>query len=352
MKFNIDLPFKKKKKNLTLTLNEVKRETEKAVTLIFDDDEACKYLPGQYLTLIMKIDGKEERRSYSICSTPKTENGISVTVKEITGGKVSGFINRNVAKGQTIEILAPEGNFLLPDDHQGHLVFIAAGSGITPVFSMIKEVLHHLENDVTLIYGNRNESSVIFGSELRQLAEKFADRFTLIETLSQPSENWNGLKGRINHELLKNNLQRLNNDAFYYLCGPEELMKTTKEFLLKSGVTDKKIKQEKFVTSKKEPEMNGEEQIIERQVTVIVDGEEHQVIVKPDETILEAALDDDIDMPFSCQSGICTTCRGKLISGKVSMEEDEGLSPEEIENGYVLNCVGHPLTDDVKIEIG
>ncbi len=358
--------FKKKKekaknKFLELEVKEIINETHDAVTLVFDPAEQnFHYLPGQFVTLIFEIEGKEERRSYSLCSSPFTGDDPAVTIKRVADGKISNFINDHIKAGDKIKVMPAMGNFITNPDAKTsrNVVVFGAGSGITPLISIIKSILQiETGSRVILIYANRNEETIIFRNLLDQLKEKFANHLHTIHILSQPTVSWKGLAGRLTKETLKEILMDLPDFSVqksdYFLCGPTGFMHTVEETLDELKVAKSKVFKESFVSSGTEKDAaTSSPEIIDRQVTVVLDNEEYEVGVPAKRTILESGLDQNLDMPFSCQSGLCTACRGKLLSGKVHMEESDGLSDEELEKGYVLCCVSHPLTDDVKIEIG
>lgn len=357
------LGFFKRKKNtpeisserITLTISELIRETDDATTLIFETTPEIPYLPGQFLTVIFNIEGQEVRRSYSLCSAPETDKCPSITIKKIKNGLVSNYVHDHLSPGDTIEVLKPLGKFVLnTNDAPKNIIAIAAGSGITPVMSIIKSALHNSNVEkVWLIFGNRDEKNIIFKNKLEELCIKHNGKFKTIHALSQPTPNWNGIKGRLNatslYEILKQeDIPLANTQSF--LCGPAGFMDEAKKALLNFGIEEKNIIRESFISETKQADTSTT--ITEQHVSIIVNGNEHDVIVPKGRSILESGLDKGLDMPFSCQSGLCSACRGKLIAGKIHMDEDEGLTDNELEEGYVLCCVGHPLTDDVKIEIG
>ncbi|MBJ6118564.1 ferredoxin--NADP reductase [Pontibacter sp. BT310] len=353
----------------TLKIADITRETSDAVTLHFEQpqNQTINYKPGQFLTLIIPFEGKKERRSYSLSSTPH-ENTLSVTIKRVPGGKVSNYLLDNAAVGQEIEIMEPLGNFCITCDaaETRNVILLGAGSGITPLMSILKGVLREEPNSkVTLLYGNRDENSVIFKDQLEQLRAENPDRLQIAYIYSQPKQNCE-YRGRMNQSLMIKILERLQlsriSNGLYFMCGPEGMMDEVKKALNVLHVPSDKVFRESFVSSKLtgEPDSNehgnvsatDEDEITTQTVTIIYEGSEYSVTVNPDQTILEAALDQDVDLPYSCQAGLCTACRGKCLSGKVHLDEREGLSDAELDEGYVLNCVGHPLTSDVVIEIG
>ncbi|WP_242928533.1 ferredoxin--NADP reductase [Pontibacter vulgaris] len=356
---------------LNLKVVEITRETSDAITLHFEhpDKRTIAYKPGQFLTLILPVGDKKERRSYSLSSTPHEAPRLSVTVKRVAGGLVSNYLLDNVQVGQQIEIMEPLGNFNITTDSASnrHIILFGAGSGITPLMSILKAVLHEEPNSkVTLLYGNRDEDNVIFKAQLQQLQQKYGERLHIEYIYSQPKFECEH-RGRMNQSMVIKILERLKltkpENALYYMCGPDGMMEEARKALNLLHVPADRILRESFVSSKlneqPEPDQHGDVcatendgEITTQTVTIIYEGSEYSVEVKPDQTILEAALDQDVDLPYSCQAGLCTACRGKCLSGKVHLDEREGLSDAELDEGYVLNCVGHPLTSDVVIEIG
>lgn len=363
--------FKSKKKEkatdsryINLTVKEVIRETEDAVTLVFDQPESgnLSYKPGQFITLIITIDGKKIRRAYSLCSSPFLNEDPAVTVKAVEGGAMSNYINNQVKAGDVIEIMEPMGSFTpeISATNKKHLYLVAGGSGITPMLSIAKSILkEEPESKVSLVYANRDEKSIIFKSIIEGLSSEYEDRFDVTHSLENPPGDWGGLSGWLDIEKLKSSFEKAENDAYdlveYYTCGPQPMMDIVMDTCKELGIADEHKHMESFVagnTSPKDIIVDEEGALAEREVTVILDGEEHKYSVKADSTILETGLDNGIDMPYSCQSGLCTACRGKCLSGKIKMDEEDGLTDQEKDEGYVLLCVGHPLTDDVVVEIG
>ncbi|UYZ63671.1 ferredoxin--NADP reductase [Hymenobacter weizhouensis] len=365
---------------LTLTVVELTQETPDAVTIHFErhDRQAVSCLPGQFLTLILPCGpgGKKERRAYSLSSTPSEAPRLAVTVKRVAGGLMSNYLLDTVQVGQQLEVMAPIGNFTLTPQPGAarSVVLVGAGSGITPLMSMLKAVLREEpQSQVLLVYGNRNEESVIFAEQLRRLEQQYAGRLQVEHVYSQPKGPVTAHQhtGRLNRTMLLRILEQRHSfppaQAEYYLCGPEGMMLEAQAALELLGVPASRIRRESFVaaaeateTAAAQPHGHGdvsaattdEGASLTRTVTIHYEGAEYQFAVEPNQTILEAALDQDIDLPYSCQAGLCTACRGKCLSGKVHLDEREGLSDAEMNQGYVLTCVGHPLTSDVVIEIG
>lgn len=362
--------FKKKEKEvnvnpfLPLKVREVVRETSDTVTLYFEQPEPyLEYKPGQFLTLVMEFDGKEQRRSYSLCTSPFVDPFPGISVKRVPEGLFSNFLNEKVFPGKTLNVVKPMGNFTTEfhSKNRRHFFLIAGGSGITPIMGILKSVLvNEPQSIITLIYCSRNEEQIIFNKQLELLQLANPDRLTVIHNLSQPSENWKGLKGRLSPIVLKELFAKAEYEPryeeIYFMCGPEGIMETTQQVLDELGVERERIHRESFFSAAAhqahEDALKGiNNGILTRDVTIILEGEEHVVTVPPSKTVLESGLAAGLNMPYSCQSGLCTACRGRVLSGQVKMDEDAGLSEKELAAGYVLCCVSRPLTDDIKITI-
>lgn len=348
----------------TLKIKEIVRETPDTITIHLKQPLFRKipYYAGQFLTLIVKdATGKKYRRAYSLCSAPHLDSTLAVTVKRVEGGLVSNLLNDTVKAGEKLEIMEPMGNFVLrthPDNNR-HIVLFGGGSGITPLMSMLKVALNYEQNSVvSLIYTCKDEENIIFKNQLDDLKTKHGDRFNLIYVLTRPktdlSQKENHFEGRITKDFIKTTLEKLPNlrDKIFYLCGPEGMMDTIEETLSEMNIPKDTIQKENFFAPVNSDEESGEAVLDGRKmVKIMLNGTETEVAVDAKKTILEAALDDEIDMPYSCQSGLCTACRGLCLSGKVTMDSNEALSEAEITEGYILTCQAHPLTDDVKIDM-
>ncbi|MBK6263512.1 ferredoxin--NADP reductase [Marivirga sp. S37H4] len=356
-------PTQKKDRYKQLTVREVIREAKDAIVIVFEQpDWDFKYTAGQFLTLITDIEGESVRRAYSLCTSPLVDKYPAVAVKRVENGRMSNHLNDHLKAGDTMKVLEPMGNFTTEVDakKKRHLIMFAGGSGITPMMGISKSILHaEPESIISLIYANRNLESIIFKKSFDELEDKYEGRMHVIHILDDAPLNWQGESGLLNEEMLRKILDRIPNwgidSTQYLMCGPEGMMKNVESYLDTFGIDKANIFKESFVQGtidKAEKGTAGKEQGQDYEVTVLFDGEEYKFEVPKDKTILETALDLDIDLPFSCQSGLCTACRGKLLSGSVHMDEDEGLSDAEKEEGYILNCVGHPTSPDVKIKIG
>ncbi|MFC5412832.1 2Fe-2S iron-sulfur cluster-binding protein [Larkinella bovis] len=347
-----------------LKVKEVVRQTPDAVTIHFWHplNEVIRYQPGQYLTFILPFDGQKIRRSYSMSSSPHTDVALAVTIKRLPGGVVSNYLCDTTKPGDVFETLEPLGTFVpkLDPANQRQIVLIGAGSGITPLISMAKSVLHvEPRSTIWLLYGNRNRASIIFEKELNDLVQRSGGRFRVTHLLSQPEPGWSGLQGRLNQsailKLLEEQPHHVLQQTDFYICGPDGLMDEARSALRILDVPAHQVHKESFATSSHET--HGE--VVEAEpagsstpeVTILYEGSEYKFTVEPHQTILEAALELDIDLPYSCQAGMCTACMGRCLSGKVHLDEDDGLAESELQAGYILTCVARPLTSDVVIEI-
>lgn len=349
--------------HLNLKVKEVVKETADAISIYFEQPASgdVKYNSGQFFTLIADINGKSERRAYSLCTSPFVDNFPAVTVKRVEGGVMSNHLNQNLKAGDTMEVLEPIGNFVTTysANNERHIVLFGGGSGITPLISIAKSTLSQEPNSkVSLIYANRDLNSIIFKNALENLEKENLGRFKVVHVLGEAPAGWVGHTGFLTQEIIKDSLDTLpqyeSDKTEYFMCGPGPMMDIVEQSLSALSIPKSQVHKESFTSdsSKKENLSSATSKIVTREVTVIYDGEEYKYSVAPGETILERGLEEDIDLPFSCQSGLCTACRGKCLSGKVRMDEEEGLSEAEINEGYVLPCVSHPLTDGVVIEIG
>jgi ring-1,2-phenylacetyl-CoA epoxidase subunit PaaE len=348
-----------------LKVKNVIKETQDAISIVFEQPEnKIAYKSGQFLTLIVPVSGKEIRRAYSLCSSPFVDTDLAVTVKRVEKGAMSNWLADNLKPGLRVKVMEPMGQFTTEfiKANKRHLVMFAGGSGITPMMSIIKSILTQEPDSIlSLIYCNRDIDSIIFKDELAKWETKYEGRLHVIHVLDNAPMNWQGYSGLLNHDMLAKLFERIpdwgTNNTTYLMCGPEGMMKNVETLLSERHIPDSKVFKESFVQGtidkdQKKEAVATDETLKEREVTIRYDGQEYKIMVPPTKAILETALDQGIDLPYSCQSGLCTACRGKALSGKVKLDEEEGLSQSERDQGYVLTCVGHPLTDDVVIEIG
>ena len=341
----------------SLTIKEVVRETPKSVSIVFnvpeDLKDTFKFTAGQYITIKKEIDGEELRRSYSICSTPNSGE-LKVSVKEVADGRFSSYANNELKAGDSLEVYLPEGKFTFtPSADAGHRTYaaFAAGSGITPVMSIIKTALTEEEHSkFVLVYGNRTPEETIFFKELLELQASYPDRF-FVEFVYSRTQNENSLFGRIERStvnfVIKNKFKG-HNFSDVYLCGPEEMIDLVSEVLQENKLPKENIHFELFSSSEEgevEANLDGKTQI-----TVIVDDEEKTFIMDQKKNILDAVLDEDLDAPYSCQGGICSSCIARITEGKAEMAKNQILTDDEVEEGLTLTCQAHPTTPTIKID--
>lgn len=318
-------------------------------------------MQGQSLTMRAVISGEEVRRTYSICSSPM-DSEWRVAIKKVEGGLFSSFANEQLKEGDVVEVMPPVGKFyteLNPDNNKNY-VAIAAGSGITPVLSLIKTTLAtEPKSRFTLIYGNRNRSSIIFFEELEGLKNKYMSRFNLIHVLSREKTDAPINFGRITKEKLVE-LEKLvyykSADEFF-LCGPEEMIFTAKDFLEAKEIDKKQIHFELFTSPGQKvfkPKAHKEkiDTGAKSNITVKLDGRtfSFDLPLSSDTTILDAALKQGADLPYACKGGMCCTCKARLLEGGVMMDVHWGLEEDEVEKGYILTCQSHPKTENVVID--
>lgn len=321
------------------------------------------FSPGQYLTLQVTIDGKIYRRAYSICSSTAETKTISVLVKRLKGGKVSNFLNDRVKPGDVISVLAPMGNFKISLENSvpKSYYLLGAGSGITPLLSMITSILDQdSENTCHLLYGNKDENNIIFKSKIDRLALVYRDRFSVDYVLSQPikkknKQTWTGTPGRINQALISEFLKKRQKHTIkeYYICGPGNMIETSVEALQKLQIEKSLIHREYFTSADPKPVEETATVLPEkdtvRKVIVTLDGNTTELAITTNTNIVQALLDKGIEPPYSCLSGSCSSCKAKVTDGRVKMDISIGLEDGEEEKGYVLTCQSHPVTDAVSI---
>lgn len=342
----------------SLNITEIVKETPETVSISFHipDNlaEDFHFKAGQYLTLRSMINGEDVRRSYSISSAPH-EGTMTVAVKKVENGLFSTYA-QNLNVGDQIEVMAPQGNFVLKTDGSKNYVFFAAGSGITPIISLIKEILNADNgSSVKLFYGNKTSHQTIYKAELDLLSEKFTN-FHLHYIFTKENGENDTLTGRINQHKIEDiynaYLSALKIDDIYS-CGPESMIHAINDFFKSKDVSDSNIHFELFTAPVKEvteADHSSDAPIpdITSSVTVIIDDEEFQFDLKAKgKNILQAAQDADADVPFSCKGGVCCTCRAKVMEGKAVMDLNYSLEPEEVEEGFILTCQAHPVTDKI-----
>jgi len=335
--------------------------------------DAFRYLPGQFVHVRSRVDGELVERAYSLSSAPDVDPYFQLTIKRIEGGKLSPLLVDEVSVGDAIDISTPQGRFFDAEDGSPrHYLLIAAGSGVTPLFSILKWLLARRQDDrVTLIFSSRKESSMIFRAELQQLEERYKGRLRVIHVLTKPSDVWRGERGRLDRErlarLLSTEMPDRNMPEVAYLCGPETFMEEAAEALKLRGLERADIRRESFVvaeavsgsdldletTVRVLPEAPQDEAAVQpcEKLIVHIDGATHEISVQPHETILAALLRYEIDAPFSCQEGTCLSCMCKVQEGAVRMRSHEliGLRPEDLGPSVVLACLSRPDAASVEV---
>ena len=341
-----------------LTVSEIKNETEHAVSIVFDIpaelEKEFNFIAGQYITIRITINGKELRRSYSICSSPES-NELRVAVKEVENGIFSNYATKKLKVGDVLEVAPPEGKFILQtasSNKKNYLAF-TAGSGITPVMSMIKSVLFkETESTFVLVYGNKSAEETMFKAEIDDLQTLFPKRFFVKYVFSKKLFD-NAILGRIDKSIVnlivKNKFKNLTFDG-YYLCGPEEMISAVTDTLKENEVSLSKIHFELFtpIYPTGAVTVNNLEGVAE--ITVLLDDEETTFEMSKKKLILTAALDEGLDAPYSCQGGICSSCLAKVTAGEAVMDKNSILSDAEIKDGLILTCQAHPTTQKITID--
>ena len=338
-----------------VNIQEVIRETADAVSLVFKIPGNLKakfaFHSGQYLTLKKTINGEEVRRAYSICSSP-SDSYLKVAIKAVENGTFSTYATTELKEGNFIEISEPEGKFILePKAHKNYVAF-AAGSGITPILSMIKDVLsNETTSTFTLIYGNKTAEDTIFKSELDALKEENSERFNLHYICSREQQE-GALFGRIDKAhtnfYINNSYKNISFDAAY-LCGPEEMINEVSTTLIERGFAKENIHFELFTVSI-DKEAVAEIKEGDTEIVVLLDDEETTFTMKQTDDILSASLRNNLDAPYSCQGGVCSSCLCKVTEGKAIMVKNSILTDSEIEEGLVLACQAYPTTSKIKID--
>ena len=348
-----------------LTVKEIRRETPECISVVFTIPEELRkdfaFLQGQSLTMRATINGEEVRRTYSICSSP-LENEWRVAIKKVEGGLFSAFANEKLQQGDQLEVMEPVGRFntkLDPAQQKNYLAF-AAGSGITPVLSIIKTTLATEPlSSFTLVYGNRNRGSVIFFEELEGLKNKYMQRFNLVYVFSRERTDTPLNFGRIDAEKLKELDQLIGFSVIdeFFICGPEEMIFCVKDHLTNAGFDKKKIHFELF-TSPGQVKGTGHKVQgtsptgTESRITIKLDGRSFDfgLPMNSELSVLDAALKQGADLPYACKGGMCCTCKARLLEGEVSMDVHWGLEEEEVEKGYILTCQSHPKTEKIVVD--
>ena len=346
----------------SLEVNEVKRETAESVSILFNVPNELEgkfeFIQGQYITLRTELDGEEIRRSYSICSCPYGKE-LRVAVKQIPNGKFSTYANTTLKAGDKIDVMPPLGSFYTEvhvDNEKSYAAF-ASGSGITPIMSIIRATLKAEQKSIfNLFYGNKTKETIIFNSDLEDLQKEYPNRLHVYHVLSRDSDVDHKFRGRLSAEKCRayhKDLVDLTSLDEVFLCGPEEMIFEIKDALIEIGVADTNIHFELFTaaTPEKTDEPAPKTQGIHTQVELIVDGESyHFELSENGDTILDAAIAEDADVPFACKGGVCCACKAKVMEGSVKMDVNYALDEDEVEEGYVLTCQSHPTSEKLVID--
>ena len=342
----------------SLRIKSILRQTNKAVSITFEVPTSLKseyiFTAGQYITLKTMMDGTEVRRDYSLSSSPQSES-LTVTVKEIENGVFSSYANTQLKTGDTLEVGTPNGRFIYDPKNSPAttVVAFAAGSGITPIMSIARTVLEaDTEKKFMLVYGNKSPKETIFYEEILKLQSFYNDRFKMQFVYSETDEK-DALFGRIDlgniNYILKNTVT-IDGSETFYLCGPEGMIHTVKEVLTEKGVENSQILYELFTTSAVNSNTNMSTSNGESNITILVDEEETTLEMSQKQTILEAALANDLDVPYSCQGGVCSSCICRITEGSALMRQNTVLTENEVAEGLVLSCQAEPTSTTIKVD--
>lgn len=349
-----------------LKVASVARNTRDAVVVTFDlpDDLRAQFAfrPGQYLTLRTELDGQELRRSYSICSAPG-DGILRVAIKKVDEGVFSSWANHELQVGQTLEAMPPAGSFTVDfaAENRRHYVAFAVGSGITPVFSLVKTALAtEPHSRFTLFFGNRASSSVLFREEIEDLKNLYMERFSLVYIMSRESQDIELFNGRLDGDKVDELLScwlRVDDIDYAFVCGPQTMTESVVQRLQDRGIPKSHIKFELFGaprgpralrTGRDQPPAPGKGQC---EVTVVQDGHRRSFFIdKNKDSVLDSALAQGIELPYSCKGGVCSTCRCKVIEGEVDMDANFALEDYEVARGFVLSCQSYPVTDRLVLD--
>ncbi|HQW12005.1 MAG TPA: 2Fe-2S iron-sulfur cluster-binding protein [Saprospiraceae bacterium] len=347
----------------TLIISDIKTETEDSKVIVFTIPEELKenfrWSSGQNITLRFYDEGVEQRRSYSINTAP-FESSLQIGVRAIPEGKFSQRMINELRPGSQLEVMPPTGSFTL-----GHtpatcqqFVFIAAGSGITPVISLIKDLLtNHHDSQVMLIYGNRQQSTIMFREELEDLKDRFLTRFQLVYLLSRESlenEFFSSRINAVNSKYLCEKFITQPQSANYFLCGPEAMVMEVRDMLFgELNIPAEQVHFELFFTGAMKADETPEVIVVDSEVsrlTIIMDGKESVMdLAYEGDVILDRGIEEGLDLPYACHGGVCSTCKAKLIKGEVEMDSNFSLEQDEIKAGYILTCQSHPRSPEVVV---
>ncbi len=344
---------------LELRVHAIIREATDAITIVLTPitEQEVLYKAGQFLTFIFNREGKEVRRSYSLCSAPGIDKHLAVTVKRIPNGEISRYLLDHLQAGDTLQALYPAGRFTITTSptHMRDIFLIGAGSGITPLFSILKTLLkEEPQSKVVLINSNKSTRDAFYLKEINQLEIEYNKQFSSFHLFSQPEEG--GLRTRLTIDLLeklvKENIRHNQQDALFYLCGPVAFMRMAKITLLYMGINEDQIFKETFVTGTLPHYASMvPADTPARTVSVKWGSRQHNLRVPPEQSILKAAKEAGFELPYSCEAGMCSTCIAKTKPGAVALSHNEVLTEKEIKAGWILTCTAHPLQDEIEVEV-
>ena len=351
-----------------LRVKSLHKDTESAVVVEFDVPAELTgtftFIQGQYLTLNQEIDGEEVRRSYSICAG-LDDGQLRVAIKHVEGGMFSTWANEQLKAGDTLEVMPARGDFYTSIDprQSKNYLCVCAGSGITPILSIIKTILKsEPDSTVTLLYGNQRTATMMFRHELAFLKNAHLERFHWVNIFSREPQEVDLLSGHLDNRkggALNQRLINISGFDEFFLCGPEAMISEVSRGLRGEGIAEENIHFELFAAS-----AENARKAIERhharakeykgmvsEVSILSDGREYAFELSTDgENILDAGLRNGVDLPFSCKGGVCATCKARLIEGEVDMDLNQALRPEEIEQGYILTCQSHPISEKIIVD--
>ena len=350
-------------KYYSLRIADVYPETEHATTVVFDIPpelrDTFRYVQGQHLSCRIKVNDEEVRRTYSLCNAPQ-EGVWRVTIKHVADGAFSSFAKHELKPGASIEVMPPNGRFYTQLDplQQKQYVAFAAGSGITPVLSNLRAVLStEPKSHFTLFYGNSTVDSILFNEELQDLKNQYIERFSLHNVLSQEKRDLELYSGKLDADrvkvLLETFFPNINQVDEFLVCGPGTMVKDLSDLLKGLDVSPDRIHAERFGVPRKKSPAKPEQpdtRVAKAEVSVIMDGDKRSFKVYADDTLLDAAAKQGLNLPYSCKAGVCSTCRTKLVQGQVAMDTNHALEPWELEQGYILACQSRAKTEQLELD--
>ena len=352
-----------------LAIKRVNPDAAGSLSITFEvpegDRERYAFEPGQFLTLRASINGQEVRRNYSICgprSRLARDGELEIGIRPVENGVFSNWAASSLKAGDTLQVMPPDGRFVIKKKRALHRVGFAAGSGITPILSIAASTLEEQpETKFTLIYGNRRMSSVMFNEALQDLKDRYRDRLTLIHILSRQAQEVDLLQGRIDGDKVRAVIDALlpvGSMDEVFICGPDQMIEATEQALVGAGVPADRIRTERFTTGLP-PGANpvgvatarAEAAAAAKDITltVLLDGKEHEIPLGPDDHVLDAALNAGLDLPYSCKAGVCCTCRAKVLDGSVVMDKNFTLEADEVDQGFVLTCQARATSKALRV---